>query len=229
MIGLNLRQFQKLLWEKRETKVLMVLVGSNFLVAGLTLITNVKIANILGKNLFGDIGYAYAIGVSCATLIMFGFDRTLVRDLIHSAGRFEEVFSASLILRGICLLVILLGTIALKLLPWVGFNLSWGTIVIILSISMLALEIRSVYDVWNQINRHSCFYLAYRSLYFIVIWLIILTMPTKLSINIIAFVLLISSILGLFIQYRWVYSRMPLRHEEHLPKWSIQDRINLLI
>ncbi|MCK4825920.1 oligosaccharide flippase family protein, partial [bacterium] len=86
----------------------------NFILMGLGFVTRVKIANVLGREGFGLLAYALALGTFGGVVVRFGMDRTLVRDLVHHRDRFGELVAGSLMLRGIMFAFVLLGVLLWK-------------------------------------------------------------------------------------------------------------------
>jgi len=101
--GLISRLYSLLASQSRNLQNLSALVLFNFLAAGLFFVTQVKIANVIGKEQFGMLAYAMALGMYGQIIVRYGMDRTLVRDLIHYPNRFAELVMASLLLRGVLL------------------------------------------------------------------------------------------------------------------------------
>ena len=110
-------RIRNLLFSQRvNLQNLSALVVFNFLAAGLFFITQIKIANVIGKEKFGLLAYGIALGMYGQTIVCYGMNLTLVRDLIHYPKRFAELVMASLMLRGLLLGLVVAGLLVWKLL-----------------------------------------------------------------------------------------------------------------
>ena len=175
---------------------------------GLGFVTRVKIANVLGREGFGLLAYALALGTFGGVVVRFGMDRTLVRDLVHHRDRFGELVAGSLMLRGIMFAFVLLGVLLWKTLPYRTNDLSWGVIAIFIATCLLSLDLQAVYDTWQKMERHAIYNLVQRCLYFAIIWIIVIFFPEKISINLIAAALLATAFLYLVMQHQWAWRQI---------------------
>jgi len=193
--------------QRRNLHNLSALVVFNFLAAGLFFITQVKIANVIGKEKFGLLAYGIALGMYGQTIVCYGMNRTLVRDLIHYPKRFAELVMASLMLRGILLGLVVVALLAWKVL-WQPTDLSWAIVVVVVAYSLKSLDLQSVYDTWHCMARHAVYNMVRRGLYFALIWGIILTNPQRLTLAWIGCALLVMEVFYLFLQQRWAGKRI---------------------
>jgi PST family polysaccharide transporter len=187
---------------------LSALVVFNFLAAGLFFVTQVKIANVIGKENFGNLAYAIALGMYGQVLVRYGMDRTLVRDLIHYPKRLAELVAGSLLLRGGIQLLVIVGLLIWKFAFDASGALSWGLMAIVVAYSLKSLDLQPVYDAWLKMGRHAVYNLIQRVLYFIFIWMIILWSANNLSIAWIGFGLLGTEIFYLLLQQKWAFQRI---------------------
>lgn len=197
-----------ILSQKDRLRTLSVLILVNFILMGLGFVTRVKIANVLGVDGFGLLAYGLALGTFGGVVVRFGMDRTLVRDLVHCRDRFGELVAGSLLLRGIMFVFVLLGILLWKVLPYHTNDLSWGVIVIFIAACLLSLDLQSVYDTWQKMERHAICNLVQRCLYFAIIWTVVIISPEKLSINLIAATLLVTAFLYLAMQHQWAWRQI---------------------
>ena len=224
------RLWKVVISQKKHVQNLSVLVFVNFLIAGLGFLTRVKIANTLGREGFGLFAYALALGCYGAVVVRFGLDRTFVRDLVHYPSRFAQLVAGSLVLRGFLLILITLALIMWKLL--FGNNeLSWGVIAVVLGTSLMALDLRAVYDSWHKMSRDAIYNLIQRCCYYALIWIVVLFVPDKLSIGLIGVGTILSAGLYLFMQQRWAFRRIEFyKAKESLAKTAIKlGFANLLV
>lgn len=188
---------------------LSAIVIINCTAAGLGFLTKVKIANVLGKADFGLFAYGLALGMYAAALVNFGLQRTLVRDIIHYPDRTRGIIVSSLALRGLVLLVVLIGLFAWNLFAGDASRLAWGIVCIVLAQAIAALDLRGAYDAWGGMTRHSLYFLVYRCSYFAAVWGIILFSPDNLSILWLGLFMTASVLLYLALQYRWALANIP--------------------
>ncbi|UCC22051.1 MAG: oligosaccharide flippase family protein [Planctomycetota bacterium] len=194
--------------QKQRFQILSVLIFVNFLAAVLTFVTNVKIANIVGKESFGQIAYGLALGLYGAAVVRFGFDRTLVRDLIHYPDNFGELTARSLILRLITLATVTFGLVIWKITGYKTADLTFGVMLIVIACTILSLDLRAVYDSWHRMKRHAVYNLIQKSSYFVMVWLVILLFQEKLTVRWVGTAMLYSAILYLIMQFVWASKRI---------------------
>jgi O-antigen/teichoic acid export membrane protein len=203
-----MRKITKLLLsQRRNIQNLSALVILNFLAAGLFFITQVKIANVLGKEQFGLLAYGIALGIYGQTLVRYGMDRTLVRDLIHHPERFSELVVASLLLRGILMGVIFIVLFGWKIL-WQPTDLSWPVIAIAMAYTLKSLDLQPAYDAWHCMARHAVYNMIQRGLYFAIIWAVALTDTRYISMTFIGLVMLFTELFYLILQQNWAFRRI---------------------
>lgn len=194
--------------QSRNLQNLSALVVFNFLAAGLFFVTQVKIANVIGKESFGNLAYAIALGMYGQVLVRYGMDRTLVRDLIHYPKRLAELVAGSLLLRGGIQLLVIVGLLIWKFTFDASGALSWGLMAVVVAYSLKSLDLQPVYDAWLKMGRHAAYNFIQRALYFLFILMIILWSPENLSIAWIGFGLLGTEIFYLLLQQRWAFRRI---------------------
>jgi O-antigen/teichoic acid export membrane protein len=194
--------------QKRNLHKLSVLVIVSLIVAGLGFVTKIKIANTLSKANFGLFAYAFAIAAYGGTIIRFGFDRTLVRDLIHFPKRQGQLVTSSLLLRGFLFLVVTLALLVWKYFSPTESDLTWGVVLVVLGHSMIGLELRAVYDSWGEMNRHAFYYLIQRCLYFVAVWLMIILAPKHFGIFWLGIFLVLTCVLYMLLQGFWAFKRI---------------------
>jgi O-antigen/teichoic acid export membrane protein len=209
-VPLRHRLRELVLSQKRNLQNLSILVFVNFVIAGLGFVTQIKIANMLGRESFGMFAYGLAIATYGGVVIRFGLDRTLVRDLIHFPAQVGELIAASLMLRWM-----LFGVVAVALLVWkvaagTSSDVTWGLLLVIVANSMMSMDLQPVYDSWHAMGRHALYNLVQRCLYFAAIWATILAVPRALNILTIGAATLGSVICYLLLQHTWAMRRIVL-------------------
>jgi len=187
---------------------LFSLIGINVFLAGLSFLTTMVIANILGKEQFGDFSYVVAVGGYCVTLAYCGLERTLVRDLGHFPKRFDELVSASLILRGSMFVLAFMAIFCVNSLVVEENRFGVVGFLIIFDGGIKSLYLGQVYDAWGDMKRNALYFLAERCLYFVCIWAVVVFSKDHFSIAIICGSMLMSTAMGLILQYRWALPRL---------------------
>ena len=194
--------------QKANLNKLSVLVIVNLTAAGLGFITKVKIANTLGKADFGLFAYGFAIAAYGGAIIKFGFDRTLVRDLIHFPKRQGQLVASSLLLRGFLFLLVTLAVVIWKFFSPAVSDLTWGVVLVVLGQSMLGLELKAVYDSWGKMSRHAVYNLIQRCLYFSAVWLMIILAPKHFSVFWVGVFTVVAVIFYIILQCNWAFKRI---------------------
>ncbi|MBL7146702.1 MAG: oligosaccharide flippase family protein [Phycisphaerae bacterium] len=197
-----------LISQKANLNKLSVLVTVNLTAAGLGFITKVKIANTLGKADFGLFAYAFAIAAYGGAIIRFGFDRTLVRDLIHYPKRQGQLVASSVLLRGLLFLVVTLTLLIWKFFSPAVSDLTWGVVLVVLGQSMLRLELKAVYDSWGKMSRHAVYNLIQRCLYFSAVWLMVILAPKSFSVFWLGIFTIAAVIVYMVLQCNWAFKRI---------------------
>lgn len=196
---------------RQQIDTLFSLIGINLFVAGLSFVTTMMIANVLGKESFGDFTFAVVIGTYGLMFIQYGLEKSLVRELVHFPMRFGELLKASLILRSMlfALFLLFLLIFVITLIHRPGF--SWGMVLVIIATALTAFQLGGVYDAWNAMQRHSIYLLIEKCIYFALVWGLILTPLLTLSLELIGVFMIISAVAGLFLQYRWALPQIDFK------------------
>jgi len=186
-----------------------VLLMANVFTAGIGFVTTVRIANTLGSARFGQFAYALAIGGILSVNVRFGMDRSLIRDLVHFPERFSETLAASLLARGLLLVVCIAGLLlAIIVLPKDTLEISWGMFLVILATTLKPLQIANVFDVWEIQGRHALYDCVEKAVYFTMIWAVVFWTPQRLDLVWIGSALLAATLLFIFLQYRHAWRRL---------------------
>lgn len=195
---------------------LSVLLLVRFITAGLGFVTTIKIANSLGKAMYGELAYALALGAYGEVIVRCGLNRTLIRDLIHDQDRFDVLVLASIAMRVILFVLVAFGLILWRVAGGGVNTLPWVVVSLVLLKSMLSLDLQPVYDAWHQFKRHAAYALVERCLYFACIWTALLVCPTAFGLGWIALATVIPMVFYLTVQYRWAFRRILTRMDVFL-------------
>jgi len=208
---------------------LSILIFVNISVAAAGWLTQIKIANTIGKDAFGQLAFAVVIGTFFQVFIRFGLDRTLVRDLIHYPEQFSAFIRASLLLRYLFTFIMILSLLTWKIML-VQSSMTWGVFFMITATAIISLDLQPVYDVQRSTRLHALFFLLHKFFYLTLIWVGLFIFNNCISIFYIGSSLLISVVLYLAIQHHWVMRRMKRRKENYseLAKciaWLFQNNV----
>lgn len=202
---------ENMLNRRKVFKTLFSLVGVNLIIAGLSFITTMLIANTLGKEKFGDFAFAVAVGTYGLMFVQFGLEKSLLRELVHFPDQFGELLKASLLLKSL-LLMFFLVCFAL------GFYLfqdrsgfTWEMALVVLATVFTAFQLGSVFDAWQEMQRHVIYHLVERCIYFALIWSVILIPFLSLSVGLVGAFMMIAVIFGLMIQYHWAWPQIDFK------------------
>ena len=168
----------------------------------LAIITAIRLANELGPEQFGLYSYALALAVYCTVFIRYGRDKNMVRNLIQQPERANQIIASTVILS--LGLMLIAWPIVMILVILKEPELGVAGILIIMSASMLSLDLQPVYDSKHKMGRHAVFSAINKGLFFALIWGIILLAPNSLNLATIATAAMSGLLLSLFLQYREV-------------------------
>lgn len=188
----------------------LFLVVVNVLAAAVAWLTQIKIANSLGKEVFGQVSFGFALGTYGQVIIRFGLDRTLVRDLVHHPENFGHIVKASLYLRYLVTFIILSLFIFYANYTSI-FQLSSGVVFIAISSSVLSLDLQAVYDAWQNMRRHATYFLIQKIIYLSLVWGCIIFYSDQLSPFFIGLSLFISVSFYLYLQHMWAMLRLQVQ------------------
>jgi O-antigen/teichoic acid export membrane protein len=209
--GLAARLCSLLRSQRSRLGSLSVLLLVRFITAGLGFVTTIKIANSLGKAMYGELAYALALGAYGEVIVRCGLNRTLIRDLIHDQDRFDVLVLASIALRVVLFVFVALGLVLWRVAGGGVNTLSWVVVSLVLLKSALSLDLQPVYDAWHQFKRHAAYALVERCLYFACVWTALLVWPGEFGLLWIALATAVSVVFYLIIQYRWAFKRILTR------------------
>lgn len=167
----------------------------------LVLITQVKLANVMGATLYGLYSYYLAIGEVGANFVRYGRNKTMTRDLIQFPEK-ENFLIPNTFLLGCCNLLIYL-LIVLVFYHQLDAELSLAYILLVVSPCLISLDFQPVYESHRLMSRHSIYYLLQKAIFLFGIWIVIIYI-SHISLLAIGIVLFLSWIIILCLQYREV-------------------------
>lgn len=207
IVTMGRRMKDRILPYHAHIKTFSLLVAANAVASAAGWMTQVQLANTLGRENFGQVAFAAVIGMFGQVFIRAGLDRTFVRDLIHFPERFSDLVRASLYLRYGLALVMIFGLLIWKFMSN-GSTVSWGLVLIAMGSSLLSLDLQPVYDARQKIRRHTVYYLIQRSCYLLPVWAGLLLFGRLLPLLWIGIASVGSVLIYLAIQHRWVFENI---------------------
>ena len=174
----------------------------------LTILTQVKLANVMGASHYGVYSYCLAIGEVGAMVVRYGRHKTMVRDLIQYPVRNLQLISSTFII-GVINFLIFLGLV-LVFHQDIDIQISVGTVLLICGACLISLDFQPVYVSLNAMSWHSMYNLFQKLIFVIILWGIMLS-PFTLSLNVLGIVFFFSWILVIVWQYKEITSFFHLK------------------
>ena len=134
----------------------------------IVMLTNVKIANVLGASLYGLYSYYLAVGEVGQNFVRYGRNKTMTRDLIQNPSKFESLISNTLVL-GLLNLSIYLLVVSLFSKP-LDITLSIPAILLLISPCLGSIDFQPVYESLKQMSWHSMYLLIQKILFLVLLW-----------------------------------------------------------
>lgn len=184
----------------------------NYFQAIVTCLINFYLANKLGHEKYGIIGYGLVVGAILKAFINFGNERTLVRDLTHTPNP-DEMLSASIVLRSISAAFALIG-----LAVWlIGFppelGEGWPIVFCAIAGGLMGLTPKAWYDFRYEMNIQAGLLLLEKIVYGVLLYLFLsMNLPVD-QVLLVAVILMVMRFSGISAQ--WYYALKSFR-----PTWS---------
>ena len=184
----------------------------NLLLSAISFFTTIELANGLGRKLYGEFSYAQTLGTYLLVIAAYGLDRTLVRDLVGNKKNCTVIWSASIALRT---MLLLLSSVALLAIQhrWSETSVDLFQTLVVIGSSLKVLSISQLFDVKDKIKSHAVIYTGERIVYFACLWVAIIF--DFLSFEYVAIVLLSCTAFGLLFEYVYFF-----RHSRYKIAWK---------
>lgn len=187
-------------------KNILLLLFYNGFGAALRIMTLLLIINGLGRDRYGEYAYFLALGAYGRSLVRFGRDKTMVRDIIQNPpeqfGRIVgTTFNLSLFL-GV-LYLIGLGLFGL----FTGMNLTHNLWLVVIGAMLPSFDLQPVYDSWREMGKHGSYSFFRNAFSLVIIWSTYLFAPGLFTIETIALTILLSLVITQYLEYREVLLR----------------------
>ena len=173
----------------------------------LLLVTQIKMANVLGAAIYGIYAYCLAIGEVGANFVRYGRQKTMLRDLVQHPDRQNYLISNTFVLSVINLLFFL--GVVLLFHSSLDIPVSLTYVLLIVSPCLVSLDFQMVYESFNLISWHAIYNFLQKILFLCPIWIAIVCFT--LSLWWIAVVACISWLIVLALQYREVTTSLSLK------------------
>lgn len=193
------------------------LLAFNALGGLLIIVTNIKLANVLGAAAFGIYSYYLAIGEIGSNIVRYGRHKTMLRELVQYPDR-RNITITYTVWISIINLILFLATI-IVFHNQMDIQLSIVAILLILSPCLISLDFQPVYESFRLISWHSIYYLIQKILFIVGVWAILL-LNNRLSIGNAAIILFLSWIIVVVIQYWEVIHQL---HINIFKQFKIRD------
>jgi len=157
----------------------------NYLQAGVSFAVSIWLAKQLGEEAYGVVGYGFALASICGTLVDFGGERTLVRDLTHAEDA-SATMTASVSLR--IIMALFVGVLGAW---WIGYGtlaegFRWPLVLCSFSGILFGLSPKGWYDYQYLMGTQAGIMLAEKVLYSIVTVSLVLLFPGPMGVLIVA-------------------------------------------
>ncbi|WP_300700447.1 oligosaccharide flippase family protein [uncultured Phocaeicola sp.] len=165
----------------------------------LVMMTNVKLANVMGASTFGVYSYYLAIGEVGSKFVRYGREKTMLRELVQNPENRESLIAHTVWLE--CINLILFVLVAVACCNWLDAQVSWSYLLLIVTPCLISIDFQPVYEAFRLMSWHSIYYLIQKVLFLAGIWGVLWCVRT-MSLASAAFVLFASWLTILFMQYR---------------------------
>lgn len=218
------RRYKAKLSEIEKSTFVMNVLGLTFFnaIGGvLVMITNVKLANVLGASIFGVYSYYIAIGEVGSIFVRYGRHKTMTRDLIQNPPLFDSLISNTFILGLLNILIFI--SLALIFSKPLDIDITLSSVLLMLAPCTGCVDFQPVYESIKLMSWHACYHLIQKIVFFGGIWCGILSFanPSLLYVSIILFV---SWFITLIIQYWEIIINLNINIKKYV---SIQTIIGL--
>lgn len=210
-------KIQKL--EKNETLINIIgLTIFNALGGFLLMITNIKLANVLGAAIYGIFSYYVAIGEVGINFVRYGRDKSMIRDLIQYPDKYDSLVANTFALNGANLFIFTL--IICLFSKQLDIPVNFACISIIAATCLVSLDLQPIYESIKLMSWHSLYTILQRLINLLLIWLPLLFLKS-ISLNYIGIALLLSWGVVLIIQYKEVITQLCIKIKGNVSAGSL--------
>lgn len=174
----------------------------------LILITQVKLANVMGAAIYGLYSYYLAIGEVGANFVRYGRQKTMTRDLVQFPEK-EKFLIPNTFLLG-CLNLLVYTIIVLVFHEQLDADISWAYLLLVVAPCLMSLDFQPVYESHQLMSWHSIYYLIQKAIFLLFVWLVIVW-ASGVSLTAVGVILFCSWLLVLCMQYKEVIGGLGIR------------------
>lgn len=207
IVPATIRGLIETLSKSKATHNALGLILLNSLGGLLLLVTQIKMANVLGPSIYGIYAYCLAIGEVGANFVRYGRQKTMLRDLVQHPERQNFLISNTFMLSLVNLLIFL--CVVSLFHSQLDIPLSPTYMLLILSPCLISLDLQMVYESFNLISWHTIYNFLQKLLFLIPIWIAIACF--KVPLWLIAVASCLSWFIVLTLQYREITSNLNLK------------------
>lgn len=183
------------------------------------ILTNVKIANVLGASLYGLYSYYLAVGEVGQNFVRYGRSKTMTRDLIQYPTKFDSLISNTFIIGLLNMAIYLLVVIAFS--GSLNIEITLPTIFLLLAPCLGSLDFQPVYEALKEMSWHSIYLLLQKMTFLIGVWAYIL-FSDKLSLAYLGVVLFLSWFCVVYGQYWEIVKQFRIKIRKYVSFQSIK-------
>lgn len=189
----------------------------NYLQSGISFIASIILARSLGADVYGHFAYGLVFANTLMVLMQFGTDKTLVRDLVQMEKP-ERTLTGTAIL---WFFLSIIGIIGIAIWSFFISDIStiaaWVLMLCTLSGAAQGLTVQAWFDVNEKMSLHAVFSVIGRSVFLIGIVIVLFFLRNEYAILWAAFLLLLSRLITLFLEWNFVLSSVRLIFKEAVP------------
>ena len=162
------------------------------------MLTNVKIANVLGASVFGIYSYYLAIGEVGQNFVRYGRNKSMTRDLIQFPSKFDSLISNTLAIG--LLNFVFYALIVFVFHKQLDVPLTLTAFLLIMAPCIGSLDFQSVYESLKEMSWHSIYLFIQRIFFLVTVWASIL-IANRLTLPYLGVTLFLSWLIIVVIQY----------------------------
>ena len=163
------------------------------------MLTNVKIANVLGASLYGLFSYYLAIGEVGQNFVRYGRSKTMTRDLIQLPLKYDSLIANTFIIGLLNIIIYLIVVISLS--SYLSLDITIPTILLLLAPCIGSIDFQPVYEALKEMSWHSIYLLIQKVLFLLTIWSYLFFRGVP-SVNYLGVVLFLSWIIIVVLQFK---------------------------
>ena len=207
-------------------KMALGLITFNYLQAVVTVLVNVYLANQLGEQGYGILGYGLIVSQIITAVVNFGNEKTLVRDLTHAENPAESM-TASIVLRSCWAVLAGIGVVVWLSMSSMESNQLWPIVPCAIAGALMGLTPRGWFDFQYKMNIQAGILFAEKLFYALAVVLLLSIELEAKGALVAASTFLISRFLSIAAQ--WLYVLRSFQpHKKNLRKninWLFQQNI----